>query len=426
MKSTNIGAHNLFLFLAGCLLIMASTSRLYAQGLSLAQIIDSIDRRNVGLQQYVHQQEAARHLTLAAQGWPAPAIGLGLNEFPYPGMSKTENLSARKMSMLRFQQMLPLFGYQRAEAAYQRSLVPQYADQQGMLRNTLHTRARMAYVEMWIGEQKIHAMQEQIRQLKLLIQVLEKQLSYNRTQPQYIYQARAALADWQNRLTEWQGQVAASTALLNSLMNKPVDAPLQIDTSRLPLSLTIPALLDSVSLLQHRSDLRWLSHQMNSLAYQREALLAQLKPQVGLSWDNMRMANGMYMYNLMVMITLPSLPWAARTQRQQAISLNEEVKALKDQQQEQLFEALGQIAQSQTQLDAWQKQLQTYETDILPAYAHTYTAYLQALAEQIGPGSTGVETLQAWNEWTLKKIDYLDLLHQYFLKKIELLNELEQ
>jgi len=165
---------------------MASASGLYAQGLSLQQVIDSIDRRNVGLQQYMHRQEAAQQRALAAYGWPAPAVGLGLNEFPYPGMHTTENLSARKMSMLRVQQMLPLFGYQRAEAAYQRSLVPQYADQQGVLRNTLHTRARMAYVELWIGEQKINTIQEQIRQLTLLIQVLEKQLSYNRTQPQYI------------------------------------------------------------------------------------------------------------------------------------------------------------------------------------------------------------------------------------------------
>jgi len=209
-------------------------------------------------------------------------------------------------------------------------------------------------------------------------------------------------------------------------MNKPVDAPLQIDTSQLPLSLTMPALLDSVALLQQRSDLRWLSHQMNSLAYQRKALLAQLKPQVGLSWDHMRMTNGMYMYNLMVMVTLPALPWAARAQRQQALSIDEERKALEDQQQEQLFETLGQIAQLQAQLQAWQQQLQAYQSDILPAYAHTYTAYLQALAEQIGPGSTGVETLQAWNAWTMKKIDYLDLLHQYFLTRIDLLNQLEQ
>jgi len=44
----------------------------------------------------------------------------------------------------------------------------------------------------------------------------------------------------------------------------------------------------------------------------------------------------------------------------------------------------------------------------------------------IGPGSTGVETLQAWNEWTMKKISYLDLLRQYFLTQIELLQNLEQ
>ncbi|MBX6379121.1 MAG: TolC family protein [Thermoflavifilum aggregans] len=407
-------------------LILSRGFGLYAQQLSLQQVLDSIDRRNAGLQEYVHRQEAARHLALAAKGWPAPEVGLGLNEFPYPGMTKTGGMSAREMSMLRIGQMLPLFGYQRAQAAYQRSLVPQYADQQGMLRNELHSRARLAYVELWIGEQQINTIQEQIRQLRLLIQVLEKQLSYNRTQPQYIYQARAALNDWQNQLTERQGQVAGAVAILNSLMNKPVDSPLQIDTANQPLTMETSVVLDSAELLQHRSDLRWMADQINSLAYQRQVLLLQLKPQIGLSWDNMRMAGGTYMYNLMVMISLPSLPWAARSQRQQALSIDEERKALARQQQEKLAESLGNIARLRFQLQSLQQQLQAYQTDILPAYARTYQAYLQALAEMIGPGSTGVETLQAWNEWTMKKISYLDLLHQYFLTQIELLQNLEQ
>ncbi|MCL6524359.1 MAG: TolC family protein [Thermoflavifilum sp.] len=400
-----------------------SGGQAYAQGLSLSQVLDSVNQRNAGLQAYVYSQQAAIQRALAAKGWPVPEVGVGASEFPYPGMSKTGNLSARKMPMIRLQQTLPIFSHQQAQANYERSLIPQYADQQAVLRNQLYFQARTAYMLLWISEHKLQAVREQQEQLQLLIRILEKNLSYNKAQPFHIYQARANLADLQNQEVALVSERGQQSAVLNGLMNKPVGALLQIDTSVPPLAHAVLGPVDTAYLLHNRSDIRLMTHQALSLSWQQQLLKAELKPQIGLTWDNMRMPDGMYMYNLMAMISLPQLPWAARTQRYQILAVGEEIKALRQQQQEQLFEAQGSIAQLQHRLQSLSEQVRAYQQQVLPAYEQAYQSYVQALGELTGDA---YETLQAWQEWTAKKLTYWDLMQQYLQTQIDLLTALEQ
>ncbi|MBX5438045.1 MAG: TolC family protein [Thermoflavifilum sp.] len=395
----------------------------YAQTLDLQQILDSIDQRNASLRQYTYKQQASRNMANAAKAWPAPELGLGLTEFPYPGSGKQESDMARKMPMIRAQQMLPVFGRQRAEAHYYQSLIPVYADEQASLRNQLRMRARTAYVDIWIYEHQLSIVHEQEAQLHLLMDILEKQLAYNKAQPADIYRIREKLADLHNQGISLQSLIVENKAVLNGLMNKPIGEDLRIDTTQWPLAETAVAGKDTTHLLKQRADLRLLTHQQVSLDWQRQMVLAELKPRLTFSWDNMRMAGGMYMYNLMAMIALPAWPWAATSQRQQALSIQAEIQVISQQQQAQLFEAQAEIASLHAHLQSLQQQMQNYRQEILPAYRQTYMTYLQNLSETTGQV---FETLQAWEEWAAKQNDYLNLQREYLHTHIALLAAFEQ
>jgi hypothetical protein len=60
---------------------------------------------------------------------------------------------------------------------------------------------------------------------------------------------------------------------------------------------------------------------------------------------------------------------------------------------------------------------------VIPAYAKAYQANLDAFSENTGDI---YETLMAWNDLTMKRMEYYDKLADMLILKVELQTEMQQ
>ncbi|HVB04273.1 MAG TPA: TolC family protein [Chitinophagaceae bacterium] len=398
------------------------------QVVTLQQILDSIAVRNPGLQQFALKTEASNALGEAAKAWDPPLAGAGLSEFPYPfsdnKMGGAGQLGAREMVMVRLQQMFPNFSRQSKEDAYFHSFGPQNEDERATMQNMLFAQAKMAYYDALVAEKKLTLIGEQERQLQLLIEIAEGRLAFNKAVLPNIYKAKAKLSDLQSDSVKVSSMVDQAVSILNSLSDRPVDAPLMIDTSNSFQQKQIDILqVNSAYVQTHRTDILHTTDEIHSIQLNQEASSSLAKPQFGLSWDNMRMSSGMYMYTVMAMVTIPIAPWSSKGYKSEVGSMNYQIQSMKKMQDSQVLQALGNIRKDWLNLQAARKELQIFQDEVIPSYAKTYQANLNAFSENAGDI---YETLMAWNDLTMKKMEYYDKLNDLLHIQVILETEMQQ
>ena len=384
---------------------------------SLSQILDSIDVHNPGLQQFALKTKASYAMGDAAKGWAAPTAGIGLSEFPYASARPSNGMGTmpRKMLMLRLQQMFPNFTQQKRKEAYYRSYARQYADERETMKNGLFAEAKMAYYQGYIAAKKVRITAEQEKQLKLLIHIAKGRLAYDKATVSDIYKARAKLSDLQSTRIVLRSKVAQAAAVLNSLMNRPADTPLKIDTAADVMDGSAAILqVDSLFVQEHRSDIRRTSDEIHSMHLKQEVAAARHRPVFGLTFDNMRMpgdnqpAHGSrYMFSAMATLSIPMVPWSSKSYKSAVQAMDYRIQAMQKMQDHQLQRALGTIRKDWLNMQSARQELQRFQSRVLPAYRKTFQANLHAFSENNGDI---YETLAAWDELTDRRLAYFDKL----------------
>lgn len=405
-------------------LMIGASGILHAQILTLHQVLDSIQTRNPGLQQFALNTAANNEDGYAAKGWAAPTVGAGLSEFPYGSGNMGNGMMPRKMLMLRLQQMFPNFGEQNKEKAYYESLGKLDKDDSATMKNELFAQAKLAYYDAYVAEKKLAVIHRQEKQMKLLLDIFQGRLQYGKAKLPDVYKAKAKLSDLQSLEIQLQSVTQQAVAVLNSLMNQPQDAAFNIDTTenfeQLPPQL-LP--VDSSYILSNRSDIKRFSDNIHSLHLNKEMVAQQSKPTFGISWDNMRMNGNQYMYNAMAMLSIPIAPWFSKSYRAKAKAIDYHIQAMQKMQDNQLSEALGNVRKDQLKLLAAEKEIDIYKDEIIPAYTKTYQSYMNAFSENTG---NVYETLDAWNELTGKQLEYWDKVSNFLNIRVMLETELQQ
>jgi outer membrane protein TolC len=351
---------------------------------------------------------------------------LGVSEFPYGSVSKTNNgMMPRKMLMLRLKQMFPNFNKQKKEQEYYQSFANQNEDDRATMQNMLFAKAKMAYYDAFIAEKKLTILHEQQKQLQLLIQIAEGRLAYGKARLPNIYKARAKLSDLQSMQVKLQSKTKQAVAILNSLMNRPLNAPLSIDTS-IDLQQVNILQIDSTYIRTNRSDIAHTSDAIHTMKLKQKMAAQMAKPTFGITWDNMRMPafenNGMYMFSAMAMISIPIAPWFSKGYKSKINAMDYQIQAMKKMREHQVLKALGNIQKDWLNLQSAKHELQIFKNEVIPAYAKTYQANLNAFSENTGDI---YETLMAWNDLTMKKMEYYDKLGDLLNIRVMLETEIQ-
>ncbi len=406
------------------ILLFCISSSLYAQTFTLPQILDSITVNNTGLQQFALQSKANYADADAAKGWMAPTVGVGVSEFPYGGSNANGGIMPRKMLMLRMQQMFPNFSKQNKEKEYQQSFEHQNKDDSATLKNMLFAKAKMAYYDAFVAEKKLAVLNQQEQQLKLLIKISEGRLEYNKADLPNIYKARAKLSDLQSMRIQLESITLQNAALINSLMNRPTNENLRIDTTQNIVQNSLQILqVDSAYVINNRSDIAHTTDVIHSLSLNKEIAATAAKPTFGIGWDNMRMNSGRYMFSAMATMSIPIAPWFSKGYKSKMKADDYRIEAMRKMQNNQVQTVLGNIRKDQVKLESSIQDLQIFQNEVIPAYTKTYQANLNAFSENTG---SIYETLDAWNELTQKKMDYYQKLSDVLNIRVMLETEMQQ
>lgn len=388
---------------------------------TLERILDSIEVQNAGLQQFALKTNASNKRAEAVKTWDAPSIGVGLSEFPY---NAPKGMEARKMPMIRLQQMFPNFVRQKNQKTYYESFSQLNKDDKETMKNQLFFQAKNTFTEAYIAEKKLSVLEQQEKQIQLLLKIAEDRLQYSKAELPNIYKIRARLSDLKSQRIKIESAVGQSSAILNSLMNRPVGRPLEIDTLADPATNRINILsIDSGYIKNHRSDIDRISNEIETAKLQQKSILSQSKPTFGITWDNMRMAGGMYMYNIMAMMTIPIARWSAKGYKNDARSLDFEIQAKQKDFEDRVQQTLGAVRKQQLEIQTAKEDLNIFKTEVIPAYQKTLQANLDALGENQG---NIYETLTAWEDLTMKEFEYYEKLSDLIKSEIGLQATIQQ
>lgn len=403
--------------------LLVGGSRLsFGQTYCLRQILDKIDTANPGLQQYALRTKASLLMGEASRAWAAPEVGAGLSEFPYPAGGTDGDPMARKMLMIRLEQMFPNVRKQRTEQDYYRSFSSQHGDDRATLQNILFAEAKTAYYEAVIAQHQLAVLAGQEKQLKLLIGIAADRLTYNTATTADIYKARAKLGDLHGTCVQLQSACEQAFVKLNSLMGRSFDAPLQVDTSlNLPSRISILE-VDSAYVQQHRSDIRHTLDGIHSMALKQRIEASAAAPTFGVMADNMRMDGGTYMYGVMATVSIPIAPWSSKGYHAKTSALRYQVQAMEKQKDNQVREALEHVHKDWLALRAATQDLGILGREVLPAYRETYQANLNALSENTG---NIYETLAAWNDLTEHEMEYYNKLGKLLKLRVMLETDMQ-
>ncbi|MHB1922321.1 MAG: TolC family protein [Chitinophagaceae bacterium] len=401
----------------------AHAQRLY----TLRQVLDSVSKRNPGLRQYGLLSKSANSMAESAKAWEAPLVGVGMSEYPYPFSNQmiTPNNQAgpRKMLIIRLQQMFPNFSQQNKEEDYYRSFSKQNQDDQATLKNQLFGQAKLAYYNDWIAENKLIVIDHQAKQLELLIQITEGRLSYNKSNLPNIYNARAKLSDLKSMKINMTSIIDQATEEMNLLMDRSPKAFFLIDTTKNLEQTQFNILqVDSSFLQTNRTDILHTTDEIHSLHLEQEVSSALSKPRLGLTLDNMRMNTGMYMYSVMAMMTIPIAPWSSIGYKSKVQSTDYQIQSMKKMRDYQVLQAMVHIRKDWLTLQSAKKDLEIFKTEVIPAYAKTYQANLNAFSENTGDI---YQTLMAWDDLTMKKLEYFDKLSDLLKIQVKLETEMQ-
>ncbi len=369
----------------------------------------------------------ARSMDESAKGaysWMPPELGAGFYQTPYnPKNWKSMNgQPGMGAFMISAQQMFPNKKRQDAEFAFMNAQSSIEKQKKDVVQNELLYTARTNYYDWIVLEKKLKVLEENDKLLRFMMQSAEIRYKNGLGKISAYYKAKAALSNVENMQLMLRNEIVQKRIAINTVMDRNAEEDFQVDTNYVWLDFN-KNMFDSAALMQQRSDIKVIDRSIEVNNLERNAELANLKPEFGIQYNHMTgWAKQPLMFSVMGMVKLPLAKWSSRMTKAKAESLVWQNEALKSQQQMIINEAAGMANSSYTELELKKKQMKLYEEQILPAlrrnFQTTQLAYEQNTEELF-------ELFDAWQSWNMTQMDYFDELAKALEMQAELMKILE-
>lgn len=380
--------------------------------LSLQNIFTQIDQSWPQLEFYESKVQAIRALAAGARAWMPPTVTVALDRFPYRLSLVSEMIPDNQAGlMVSVQQMIPNPARLRAKRDYLASLENVQANDLQWQINTLHYTARLYYYRRYTAEQKLQLIREYRELLNLLINTAKDKYAYNQAELGTIFKAEASRSELANMETMEESRIAESTIGLNILINKPSGQPFSIDTLLIPKDYSADYLLaiDTARLL--RNDILSMQSNIRSMDLNRRWMAQAAKPDFGIQVSHFNMLGMPDQFSIMGMMTIPIVPWSSKMYRSEVKSMGFEIEAMHKEKSTMQLMAAQMIRETITMLMYEKKQLNNYDTQIIPAYRRNLENNLLAYRQSTGDFFV---LLDAWNMLLMKEMERIDKLGEVF------------
>jgi len=390
------------------LLLSIGTSSI-AQTVSLDSILSVVKERNPMLKNYSQRAEAMTAYAQGGKSWMAPEVGGGLWMLPY---KSTEDPRDQGQIMLSVQQKFTSPGKLRANQGYLESKAAIEQASGKYIFNELRALTKTTYYQWIVLEKKKKALKENEEIIKLVLKISKLRYPYNQSKLGNIYKAEARQSEIQNMMLMNDNQIHQKNILLNQLMNVPSSVRYSVDTA-LQMKKLIAEDADTTSLAQNRSDVQRIDKSIQSLKLNQALEKSQSKPDFNVSFNHM-FARGAGMPNqfmLLGMVSIPIAPWSSKMYKANIQGLEKEIDAMKYERASLLSELQGMAAHEVHEIATLSKQIENYETRIIPSLKKNYETLMIAYEENKEELPVVID---AWETLNATQMQYLDTVQNYY------------
>lgn len=390
--------------------------------LSLPQVLEAVEASYPRLHQYADNIQALQAKAEGARSLMAPQVSVGLNRFPYRTAVLKEMDSPMNQAgvMLTAEQMITNPAKRTLKRDYLLSLTQVERTKASWAKNELRMQAKAYYFQRYVAERKVRVLAESEQALRLLLSTARQNYRYNQTDLSQVFKAEAKLSELKTMQLMLESEIDQATIGLNTLMNRPPQTALRIDTL-LALPVWSPA-TQSLS-VAGRSDVLAMDHTIRSIELNRQVMASARKPDFGLRLEHMQMFGMPNQFSVMGMITLPLAPWSSPMYKADVKSMGFDISAMQKEKETMVLMAQQMLAEKTTMFRYEAAQFQTYQTETLPAYQKNFDASLIAYRQNTG---NLFVLLDAWDMLLMKRLAYLDKELSVLLLQASIEYETEQ
>lgn len=397
---------HLIAILLTCLLVPESQSQ-DTTYISLKSILEKVENNYPSIIAYQYQIKAQQAKTEGAKSWMPPTFSTGIMRFPYNVAMISEKNNPMNQAGISFslEQMIPNQSKLNAKKDYYNSLSEIEKSKSDWTKNELRKDAKILYYYRYINEKKQIIISESENILSLLLITAETKFSYNQSQLQTIYKAKARLAELKNMQFMLSGMIAESNIGLNTLMVRDVNTPFEIDTLIVPKK-HVYTTNDTHSII-NRSDITAMSKNIQSMQLEQNVMRIGNRPDFGIRAEHMQMFGMPNQWSVMGMMTIPIVPWSSSMYRSETKSLGFQIQAMELKKQTMELMAKRMLSEKLTLLTYEYVQYNNYTNEIIPAFDNNLQANLLAYKQNTGDFFV---LLDAWEMLLMKKMEMYDKL----------------
>lgn len=379
--------------------------------MSLDQVLRAVDENNPSLKSYELRSKSQDARIAGAKAWMAPMAGVGTFMTPYPGSEVMGNESKGAL-MFSLEQDIPNPAKTRSKSQYLASQSKITQAERAVAFNELRARSRQLYFDLLIGYKKIRLQKENQAIMQNMKKLASIRYPYNQGGLNQVFKAEGREYEAENMILMTEGEIRSKKAALNALMDRPVDAVLEPDTSY-RVDFNPPAAVDSAYLSANRSDILQMDRTISAMQLNIEQMRKEAKPDFRLKFDHMRSYSSMMpsQFTAMGMLSIPIAPWSSGMYKSEVKSMKFEVDAMRSQRAAMLTEMAGMTRSMVLELQSMQVALSNYEKKIIPVLNKNLSISMLSYQENKLDLNTVID---AWEAKTMAQMNYLDQLQKFY------------
>lgn len=398
------------------LTVCSATAQVTNEQLMLDTILMRVEMAYPEIQLYDQKIKSINALADGAKAFMPPSFSVDRARFPYQSSVLNENGPMNQAGyMFSLSQMIPNPAKLNARQEYLQSLATVQQNSKAWTINELRSTTKMLFYQRLIAEKKNEIVIDNIDLLKLFIGLAQEKYTYNQTELNVIYKAKARLAEIYNMQTMFNAQVAESTIGLNTLMNRPTNAEFAID-SVYRLETYEESFAKEPFGNMHRSDIKAVESSIKSMALNQKLMGMGRKPDFGISLTHSNMLAMPDQYSIMGMITIPIAPWSSKMYKSEVKSMAFEINAMEKEKETMQLMAQRMSQETLVMIRSAKDQYSNYEEQVIPELLKNLETSL--LSYKQNSGSLFV-LLDAWEMLLMKKLESLDKLGTVLSLQVE-------
>ena len=391
--------------------------------MSLEIIFSLIQNNNPEMKLYDAQIRSQDEAAKGARSWMPPEFGTGFFMTPY-NIGLTKAMGAEKgmgSYMISASQIFPNKKEQNANAIYMQAISTVGKENKKVALNELYATAKINYYDWLVIEKKQAVLDDNEKLLNFMIQSTELRYKNNLGKLNAYYKAKAELGKIENQRLVLRNEVRQKQILLNTLMNRDKNENFIIDTN---YTIKNYNSIDSNYLNQARSDIRAVAQELQINQLQLNLEKTKQLPQFGLMYEHMfGFGKSPWVYSLVATVKIPLAPWSSGAYKANVESLKWKAQSFEMQKQMIINQATGESNGLLSSIKSKKKQLQLFESNIIPALKRNYQ--IMQLAYEQNTGEL-FELFDAWQTLNMTQLDYLDQLQELLSLQVQMDKILEQ